>query len=48
MNDLTYGGQLTLSYKLLNFYVRQDFSSYFDDKTFDDRKMLQVGINIGF
>lgn len=48
MNDLTYGGQLTLSYKLLNFYVRQDFSAYFDDKTFDDRKMLQVGINIGF
>jgi len=48
LNNIVYGAQLTLSLNNINFFVRQDLSPYFKDKTFDDRKMLQFGINLGF
>ncbi len=48
LNNIVYGAQLTLSLNDVNFFVRQDLSAYFKDKTFDDRKMLQFGINLGF
>jgi len=48
LNNFAYGGQLTLSIYNWNFFVRQEFSPYFNDGTFDDRKMLQFGINFGF
>lgn len=48
LSNFVYGAQATLSIDNVNFFVRQDLSSYFEDKTFDDRKMLQFGINFGF
>lgn len=48
LNNFVYGAQATLSIDNINFFVRQDLSSYFKDNTFDDRKMLQFGINFGF
>ena len=48
LNNVVYGAQFTLSINEVNFFVRQDLSSYFKDNTFDDRKMLQFGINFGF
>lgn len=48
LNDFAYGAQLTLEFKSLNFFVRQELSPFFKDKTFDDRKMLQFGISLGF
>lgn len=48
LNNFAYGGQLTLSVMGWNFFVRQEFSPVFKDGTFDDRKMLQFGINLGF
>lgn len=48
LNDFAYGAQLTLNYKSWNVFVRQEFSSYFKENTFDDRKMLQFGIGLGF
>lgn len=48
LNNFVYGAQATLSIDNINFFVRQDLSSYFKDNTFDERKMLQFGINFGF
>ena len=48
LSPFVYGAQVTLSIDNINFFVRQDFSSYFEKNTFDDRKMLQFGINLGF
>ncbi len=48
LSPFIYGAQVTLSFNDLNFFVRQELSSYFEDNTFDDRKMLQFGINLGF
>lgn len=48
LNNFVYGAQFTLSFDNINFFIRQDLSSYFEDNTFDDRKMMQFGINIGF
>ncbi len=48
LNNFAYGGQLTLSIYNWNFFVRQEFSPYFNTGNFDDRKMLQFGINLGF
>lgn len=48
LNNFAYGAQVTLSVMGWNFYVRQELSSFFKDDVFDDRKMLQFGLNIGF
>lgn len=48
LTPFVYGAQVTLSIDNINFFVRQDLSPYFKDNTFDDRKMLQFGINFGF
>lgn len=48
LSPFVYGAQITLGIDNINFFVRQDFSSYFEKNTFDDRKMLQFGINLGF
>lgn len=48
LNNFAYGAQLTLSIYNWNFFVRQDFSPYFNSRNFDDRKMLQFGLNLGF
>lgn len=48
LNNFAYGAQVTLSIMSWNFYVRQEFSSFFKEDVFDDRKMLQFGLNIGF
>jgi len=48
LNNIVYGAQFTLSLNNVNFFVRQDLSSYFKEGIFDDRKMLQFGINFGF
>lgn len=48
LNNFAYGGQVTLSIYNWNFFVRQELSSFFKEGTFDDRKMLQFGINVGF
>ncbi len=48
LNDFAYGGQFTLSIHNWNFFVRQEFSPYFNKGTFDNRKMLQFGLNLGF
>lgn len=48
LNNFVYGAQFTLSFDNINFFIRQDLSSYFEDNTFDDRKMMQFGVNIGF
>lgn len=47
-NNFAYGVQLNLGIYGWDFYVRQELSPYFKGKTFDDRKMLQFGINFGF
>lgn len=48
LSPFVYGAQVNLSIDNVNFFVRQDLSSYFEENTFDDRKMLQFGINFGF
>lgn len=48
LNGFVYGAQLTMSVFNTNFFVRQEFSPYFKSNTFDDRKLLQFGINFGF
>lgn len=48
VNPFVYGAQFTLSLNSVNLFVRQDLSPYFKDNTFDERKMLQFGINFGF
>lgn len=48
LNSYVYGSQFTLSWDNINIFVRQDFSPYFRAGTFDDRKMLQFGLNFGF
>ena len=48
LNNFAYGGQFTLSIYNWNFFVRQEFSPYFNKGNFDDRKMLQFGLNLGF
>jgi hypothetical protein len=48
LNDFAYGAQFTLSIDDWNFFVRQELSPYFKDGTFDDRRMLQFGVNLGF
>lgn len=47
LNNVAYGAQLTLSIRSLNFFVRQEFSPFFKN-TFDERKMTQFGLNLGF
>lgn len=46
--DFAYGIQLNIGIYDWNFFVRQELSPYFKKNTFDDRKMLQFGINFGF
>ena len=48
LNNFAYGGQLTLSIFNWNFFVRQDFSPFFNKGNFDNRQMLQFGLNMGF
>lgn len=49
LNNLIYGVQLNLTLvNDINLFVRQDLNSYFKDGVFDDRRMLQFGINLGF
>lgn len=48
LNNFAYGAQLTLSIQNWNFFVRQELSPFFNDGNFDDRKMLQFGLNVGF
>ncbi|WP_288764096.1 PorT family protein [uncultured Weeksella sp.] len=48
LNPFVYGAQVTLALNSVNIFARQDFSSYFKDNTFDDRRMLQFGLNFGF
>lgn len=48
LSPFVYGAQFTLGIDNINFFVRQDLSSYFEKNTFDDRKMLQFGVNLGF
>jgi hypothetical protein len=47
-NNFAYGLQLNLGVNNWDFYVRQELSTFFKENTFDDRKMLQFGINFGF
>ena len=48
LNPVAYGGQVTLSIFSWNFFVRQEFNSYFKSNTFDNRGMTEFGINLGF
>lgn len=48
LNEFIYGGQLALNIYNWNFFVRQELSPYFRDGTFDNRKLIQFGINFGF
>jgi len=48
LNNFAYGGQFTLSIHNWNFFVRQEISPFFNKGNFDDRKMLQFGLNFGF
>jgi len=48
LNDFVYGAQFTLSIDDWNFFIRQELSPYFKDGAFDDRRMLQLGVNLGF
>lgn len=47
VNNFIYGAEITVGLGLINVFVRKDFNNYFKEKTFDNRKMLQFGINIG-
>ena len=48
LSPFVYGAQLTFNYGSWNLYARKEFSNYFKNNSFDDRKMFQVGIGIGF
>ena len=48
LNQFVYGAQLTFSYGGWNIYARKEFSDYFKNNSFDNRKMFQVGIGLGF
>jgi len=48
LNKYIFGAQFTLHLNSVNFFVRRDFTPYFEKGTFDGRKMLQFGINFGF
>ena len=48
LNNIAYGGQVTLSILSWNVFVRQEFSPFFKGNTFDNRGMTQIGINLGF
>lgn len=48
LNDFIYGAQVSLNIYNWNFFIRQEFNPYFRDGTFDDRKLLQFGLNFGF
>lgn len=47
-NNFAYGLQMVLEVYRWSFYVKQELSPYFGDSTFDNRKMLQFGINFSF
>ena len=46
--NFAYGAQLMVEIYRWSFYVKQELSPYFKNSTFDDRKMLQFGINFDF
>lgn len=48
LNQFAYGAQLNVEINSWNLFVRQELSPYFKKGSFDDRKMLQFGINFGF
>ena len=39
--------ELTVGLGFVDIFVRKDFNTYFKDNTFDNRKMIQFGINLG-
>ena len=47
MNNFVYGAEITVGLGIINLFVRKDFNNYFKDNTFDNRKMIQFGINLG-
>ncbi|WP_282630742.1 porin family protein [Empedobacter sedimenti] len=47
VNNFIYGAELTIGLGFVDVFVRKDFNTYFKDNTFDNRKMIQFGINLG-
>ena len=47
VNNFVYGAEITVGLGIINLFVRKDFNNYFKDNTFDNRKMIQFGINLG-
>jgi len=47
VNNFIYGAEVTVGLGFFDVFVRKDFNNYFKDNTFDNRKMIQFGINIG-
>lgn len=47
VNNFIYGAEVTIGLGLIDVFVRKDFNTYFKDNTFDNRKMIQFGINLG-
>ncbi len=47
VNNFIYGAEVTVGLGFIDVFVRKDFNNYFKNNTFDDRKMIQFGINFG-
>ena len=47
VNNFIYGAEVTIGLGLIDVFVRKDFNNYFKNNTFDNRKMIQFGINLG-
>ena len=47
VNNFIYGAEITIGLGLIDVFVRKDLNNYFKDNTFDNRKMIQFGINLG-
>ena len=47
-SNFAYGAQLNIGIYNWDLFLRQELSPYFKNSTFDNRKMLQFGINFGF
>lgn len=47
VKNFIYGAEVTIGLGLIDVFVRKDFNTYFKDNTFDNRKMIQFGINLG-
>jgi len=47
VKNFIYGAEITIGLGLIDVFVRKDLNNYFKDNTFDNRKMIQFGINLG-